>query len=258
MLKPVSPTILHIPHASLIIPLDIRPSILLSDADLQTELITLTDAFTDELFVADFAKARAVIFPVSRLVVDPERFIDDNKEIMAVRGMGVIYTRASTGRPLRYPPTSEERTKLINQYYQPHHQKFENSVSSALEHFGKCMIIDCHSFPSTPLPYEEDQNPDRPEICIGTDSFHTSSWLEEKVAMGFDRLGFSVEINRPFAGSIVPMRYFQKDSRVSSVMIELNRKLYMDEFTGKKNHRFDELKNILQRIIRGLELLALQ
>lgn len=120
------------------------------------------------------------------------------------------------------------------------------------------MIIDCHSFPSTPLPYEEDQNPDRPEICIGTDSFHTSSWLEEKVAMGFDRLGFSVEINRPFAGSIVPMRYFQKDSRVSSVMIELNRKLYMDEFIGKKNHRFDELKNILQRKIRGLELLALQ
>ena len=31
-------------------------------------------------------------------------------------------------------------------------------------------------------------------------------------------------------------------------MIELNRKLYMDESTGKKNHRFDNLRGKLSEI----------
>ena len=37
-----------------------------------------------------------------------------------------------------------------------------------------------------------------------------------------------MEINRPFAGSIVPMKYYRKDIRVMSVMIEINRRLYID------------------------------
>lgn len=255
-MNPFSPTILHIPHASLSIPADIQPSILLSDADLQSELIKMTDAYTDELFVADSAKAQAVVFPVSRLVVDPERFLDDNQENMAERGMGVIYTRMSNGRRLRHPPTIEEREALINRYYRPHHQKLEDLVSTVLKNFGKCMIIDCHSFPSTPLRYEDDQNPDRPDICIGTDSFHTPQWLEAKVTKSFDRLGFSVEINRPFAGSIVPMKHYQKESRVLSIMIELNRKLYMDESSGKKNNRFDNLRGKLSEFLKRLQLLV--
>jgi hypothetical protein len=42
------------------------------------------------------------VFPVSRLVVDPERFVDDATEPMAACGMGVIYTQTSQRMPLRY------------------------------------------------------------------------------------------------------------------------------------------------------------
>jgi hypothetical protein len=35
--------------------------------------------------------------PVPRLVVDPERFADDSLELMAERGMGVIYTKTAHG-----------------------------------------------------------------------------------------------------------------------------------------------------------------
>ena len=38
------------------------------------------------------------MFPVSRLVVDPERFIADPMECV---GMGVVYTRTSNGEVLR-------------------------------------------------------------------------------------------------------------------------------------------------------------
>jgi len=103
----VVPIIIHIPHASRKIPSDIRRSLLLSDSDLEEELTVMTDAFTDELF--DVVSANAEIFPVSRLVLDPERFIDDNQEMMAALGMGVIYTCTSSGQRLRHPPTSKER-----------------------------------------------------------------------------------------------------------------------------------------------------
>ena len=70
-----SEVIIHIPHASCLIPKEVRNQIVLSDSDPEVELIRMTDRFTDELF--SIPGLPAVVFPVSRLVVDPERFVDD-------------------------------------------------------------------------------------------------------------------------------------------------------------------------------------
>ena len=76
--------ILHIPHSSVAVPLEIRKSNILSDEDLQHELLVMTDRYTDELFVNAIPDAAKVVFPISRLVVDPERFEDDSQEPMSV------------------------------------------------------------------------------------------------------------------------------------------------------------------------------
>jgi len=117
----LEPLVFHIPHASREIPVDVRRSMLLCDSDLDAELNKLTDAFTDELFPVDALEAHAVVFPVSRMVLDPERFLDDDQEVMARRGMGVVYTRTSDGKRLRHPPTKEEWDALVDRYYHPHH-----------------------------------------------------------------------------------------------------------------------------------------
>jgi N-formylglutamate amidohydrolase len=64
--------VLHIPHASTKIPADLRGTFLLSDQELQAELDRITDHATDLIFQHAFPGAPAVVFPVSRLVVDPE------------------------------------------------------------------------------------------------------------------------------------------------------------------------------------------
>jgi hypothetical protein len=55
----------------------------------------------------------------------------------------------------------------------PHHARLTDAVDAALSEDGHCLIIDIHSFSSHPLPHEHDQDLDRPEICIGTDQFHS-------------------------------------------------------------------------------------
>jgi N-formylglutamate deformylase len=164
--------ILHVPHSSKYIPDCERQWLLLSDDELQQELLHMTDAYTDQLFA--IPGAVIVRYPISRLVADPERFEDDSDEVMAKVGMGVIYARTSNGHVLREPPTPDEREAVLKQYYRPHHQMLTRAMDEALTNGGSCLVIDCHSFPQMALPYELDRNPVRPDICIGTDEFHTT------------------------------------------------------------------------------------
>jgi len=244
--------VFHIPHASRIILAKDRQKLMLSDTELYNEILQLTDHFTDELFNLPKGGVKRVLYPVSRLVVDPERFLDDASEPMADKGMGVIYTQTAYGKTLRANIDLEERTRLIKTYYKPHHQNLVSAVDSALAREGYCLIIDGHSFPDNPLPYEIDQNPDRPDICIGTDEFHTTEYLAGEVGRIFERAGFSVAFNHPFGGSIVPMKHYRITPAVKSIMIELNRKLYMNEATGEKLSDFENFCVRFQRCLKKI------
>ncbi len=226
--------VVHVPHASVVVPDDVRATFLLGDDDLARELVAMTDRYTDELFSLPSEIAKAVVFPVSRLVVDPERFVDDSNEPMSNKGMGVVYTKTSDGRSLRRRPLPDERSRLLARFYEPHHEALESAVAAALEAHGSCVVIDAHSFPSRPLPYEDDQRSDRPEICIGTDADHTPKALRDVACAAFEVAGFRVDVDRPFAGALVPMTFYRRDPRVQAVMIEINRGLYMDERTGAR------------------------
>lgn len=212
-------------------PSDVRPNLIISDDELHIELMRMTDMHTDAIFGAAVRSGDAVVkFPVSRVVLDPERFIDDATEPMAARGMGVVYTKRHDGSALR--ENLDDKDRLIRKYYEPHHAMLSRVVDEHLAMYGEALIVDCHSFPSRPLPYEVDQNPGRPEICIGTDTFHTPDWLSDALVDAFTTLGYTVNTNTPFAGTIVPERHFRDNKAVSSVMIELRRDVYMDETSG--------------------------
>ncbi|KJS33327.1 MAG: hypothetical protein VR64_00465 [Desulfatitalea sp. BRH_c12] len=245
--------IFHIPHSSTYIPEDHRRVYKISADQLHQLMISMTDTFTDELFGAHTAPGDyKIVFPVSRLVLDPERFLNDQEEPMAEIGMGVIYTRTSDGELLRDVPQEEERQDLIRRYYVPHHQTLTRAVDDELQTTGNTLIIDCHSFPSRPLPYEKDQDPYRPDICVGVDTFHSPPELCKAVQGLIHLAGWTCEVNRPFSGSIVPMNYFQKDSCVYSIMIEVNRRLYMDEVTGEKSAFYSDCQRHLGSILTGL------
>jgi N-formylglutamate deformylase len=68
------------------VPAEERQNIRLDDAALNSELLRMTDAYTDELFSQTPVEAGRVIFAISRLVCDVERFPSDQDEPMATRG----------------------------------------------------------------------------------------------------------------------------------------------------------------------------
>ncbi len=232
--------IANTPHSSTCIPEHIRASFLLNDDELHQELLRMTDRYTDEIFSrVTAAGGTCLVHDVSHLVVDPERFEDDAKEKMASEGMGVIYTKTSDGRTLRDSVTNKERKQLLDTYYRPYHKRFQEKVQRFLDRLNTCMIIDCYSFPSAPLPFE-DASKKRPDICIGTSDFHTSSTLIEIIKKYFRKNNMTTALNEPFPGTYVAMKFYNKDRRVFSVMIEVNRRLHMDKMMGDKSNSYTD------------------
>ena len=150
-----------------------------------------------------------------------ERFADDDSEEMAKIGMGAIYRKGIAKQQLRRDLDSHEVEDLLDQYYWPHHRHFEQVVSACLAHFDSCFIIDCHSYPKDPLSYELHQTSPRPQICLGTDSFHTPEALITATKDYLIAMCYSVELDTPFAGTIVPSSFCKKNPKVISMMIEI-------------------------------------
>ena len=249
------PVIVHLPHASTVIPPDVRAELLLADDELSEELLRITDHDTDLLF-GDLVELGATLFvnDRSRLVFDPERFLDDALEPMAARGQGVVYWRGTQGQPIRQP-SAALRKRRVAELYRPYHAALDALMAEYLESAGECLVIDGHSFSTEPLPSEIDQSPGRPDICIGTDRLHTPVALAARLESAFAAEGFRVRRDAPFAGTFVPGGYYGQDVRVRSVMIEVRRGLYMDEATGESLPSFGHVRAAITRAV-GMALEA--
>jgi N-formylglutamate amidohydrolase len=66
-------------------------------------------------------------------------------------------------------------------------------------------------------------------------------------------MGYSVEENRPYEGALVPMEFYEKkDHRVTSIMVEVNRSLYMDESAGTKTSTFDIIREQIRSLLSSI------
>jgi len=240
--------ILHIPHSSTSIPL--LEGFIIDSIDLENEILKLTDWYTDDLFYSN--EDEMIIAPFSRIFCDPERFTDDSQEVMAQYGMGVLYEKSDEGEIIR-KVTPALREKILADYYWKHHTDLSRAVNNQLEYFGKAQIIDCHSYPNIPLKRDLDQNSNRPDFNIGTDSYHTPNELIDLSVDFFNRSGYSLGIDVPYSGSIVPLEHYQNNNNVQTIMLEVNRKLYLNEPCNEKAESYHTIKELTQRYIRTIK-----
>ena len=249
--------ILHLPHSSVHFPH--RKGFLINETQCLKEAEHLGDLYTEELFYPkkQQAKYRAVVAGFSRVFCDAERYEDDEKEIMSRFGLGATYTHNDDGKEIR-KISAELREEILSEYYRPHHKKLERYVDEGLAGNQEVLIVDCHSFPH--IPFHKSIIPDskerRPDICIGTDSFHTSEKLTQFVEVFFKQKGYSVSVNSPYSGSMVTSKHHRSSRKLSTIMVEVNRRLYMDERTKYKlthNGEFQSMQDDLQQLLSGLK-----
>lgn len=242
-----SPIICNVPHSGTLIPDEFIKDFSLSADELDQEVKHMADNYTDQLYaellyISSFIKSK-----LSRIVLDIERFKNEADESMSKVGMSALYTLTSNGKILRN--ISEINKNKLETIYDNYHNSFESLVNAVLEKNNKAIIVDCHSFSSKPRCYESDKENNRPDICIGVDDYHTPEKFVNLLKNNFKEMGFSVKINSPFSGSIVPLDFYKKDKRVVSVMIDVNRKLYMNEETFQKLKNFSNIGNNVSRCI---------
>jgi N-formylglutamate deformylase len=232
----LSPVLLHVPHAGTEIPGWARSHLLLDDHELAAEVAALTDHHTDCIAAAAAERARvlpwALVNPVSRFVVDPERFPDEREEMARV-GMAAVYTRGTRRQRIRVEDAAH-RAALLAAYYAPWALAVQEAVDDRLAATGRAVLLDVHSYPSTPLPYELHTGGPRPAVCLGTDPVHTPEWLVAAARAAFAPVG-TVGLNSPFAGTYVPLAHHRTDRRVLSIMIEIRRDAYLTEPSGAPN-----------------------
>jgi len=246
---PTSPVILHVPHSSREIPAGVRSGIVLDDAALERELDHITDAHTAS--IAEEAARTAGVTPwrfvnrLSRLVVDPERFPDDREEMLAV-GMGAVYTRTTHREPLR--PDGTDPEPLVERYFRPYARAMTDAVAERLAATGRAVIVDVHSYPADPLPYELHADGPRPPVCLGTDSFHTPPGLLAAAREAFAPCG-ETGLDSPFAGTYVPLEFYGEDPRVSALMVEIRRDTYMTEPGGPAGPGLTRLAGALAALV---------
>lgn len=228
------PVIVHIPHNGYAFPYDAstpeHPQ--LNRTALENSLYVLADyrvdVLADDLLQALLSeKINPYRFEntFSRLYMDPERFPDD-REVMNSRGMGVIYTKNHALQPLYDGVLPETEQKRRMAHYTAYHEAFDTLIDNLLQQYGECVILDLHSYASQALPYELYPDVPRAPLVFGTDSLHSSELMPI-----LPQHTSWIAYNTVFQGTFVPTRFYQRDARVQSVMIEVRKDVYLNENT---------------------------
>jgi len=235
--------VLHIPHSSINIPY--VNEYLLSTENLNKEIQLLTDIKTDEIFnIKDTTK---VIANFNRIFCDVERLPDEQEEMFKY-GRGFYYTKTDSGSDLRNE-NKFFKDWIFHNYYLKHHYALNKAVQSKLDKYGKAIIIDCHSFSDQPFNTDLIKDNNRPDFCIGISDFHTPDYLSHHIYYKLKEFGFNVQYNNPYSGTIVPLEYYNVDDNVQSIMIEVNRKLYIDQYGIVDQNSVIKLNQILETIL---------
>lgn len=244
--------IVHIPHASLETPKYFKERLIVDIKEFEKESIFESDYLIDEFKPKNHL---TIMSKYSRMVCDVERF--KNNEVMDKYGMGIIYEKDVYGK--QFIRLDDNYKKKVLRYYDFHHRILNDIVKYNLDRYGTCILIDLHSF-SDEYVYRLFNKKNCPDICIGYNQEDYDPVFVTWTMFHFIDYGYTVDINYPYSGAIVPSNYLgKKNTGITSLMIEINKRIYLkDGYELLDIPKAKKLKECMEKLYQHYECLLVE
>jgi len=206
-----------------------------------------------------------------RCYIDVNREIDDiDPELLAEpwpgpdplrpteksrRGLGLIRRYVVPGKKIVEGPlpVAEVRSR-IERIYLPYHRALAAQIEALRARFGFVWHIDWHSMKSRGNAMTPDgEGALRPDMVVGDRDGTSADPRLVEVVVGYLReLGYRVSINNPYKGATIVRKYGRPADRCSTIQIEMNRALYLDESAVEPTSGFAKLERALESLMTVL------
>ncbi len=228
------------------------------------------DAFVDELFGAapDFG------VPLVRANF-PRAYVDANREAFELdpamfdgplpdyvttqsarvaAGLGTVARIVANGENIYDERLSfPEVAKRIRRTYHPYHDRLRMEVDATLNQFGGCLLIDCHSMPSSGVTGFGRRRQQLADIVLGDcHGASATAALVNRIEKSLSDGGFRVVRNKPYAGGFTTRRHGHPRAGCHAVQIEINRALYLDEERITRLPAMSNIKTRLEPLLASL------
>ena len=234
----------------------------------QKQIRRSEDAFIEELFSAAPQFGAPLLhahFPRAYVdanreshELDPDMFREPLPEWVntsssrVIAGLGTVARIVAGGAEIYNQRLNmNEVMERIDTCHRPYHAALRSLIDEAINAFGCCLVVDCHSMPSLAASGINGHN--QTDIILG--DCHGSSCNRDISAIAertLRDLGLSVRRNKPYAGGFTTRHYAAQEKGIQTIQIEINRALYMNEMAIERHQGFERLSARLEVLIARL------
>lgn len=174
------------------------------------------------------------------------------------RGLGLLKSKSRYGEPVQERKlTYAEVEERLDRYHRPYHRELKSIIDRVKSGHGRVYHLSCHCMSAVGAPTHPDPGEERADFCLGDMNGTTASAdFTNFVAEAIRKQGFTCTINHPYTGGELNRRYGDPTNRVESIMVEINKKRFMDTKTFRKTAGFAEIKTAANTVLKALSALA--
>jgi N-formylglutamate deformylase len=175
-------------------------------------------------------------------------------EFVSKSGLGLLKTVSRYGEPLQERKlTVAEVQHRIERYWRPYHRELARVMDRMLTAHGFYYNLSCHCMSAVGAPTHADAGKERMDFCIGNLKGTSSSTdFIEFVAEVIRAEGFTCSVNTPYSGGELNRLYGKTDGTRESIMVEINKRTFMDVKTFKKNDGFEAIQRVACKMLQAV------
>ena len=258
---PAVPVIVDVSRSGRLYPIDFRSPVPF------TTLHDNVSMYVDEIWKAapqSGATLLQALFPNTyidanrhELDIDPD-LIDGEwpvpLQFVSKTGLRLLKTVSRYGEPLQERKfTVAEINTRLDRYYRPYHRELQSIMDRMHTAHGFYYNLSCHCMSAVGAPTHADAGKERMDFCIGNlKSTSSSTGFIEFVADTIRAEGFTCSVNTPYSGGEINRLYGTTDGSHDSLMVEINKKKFMDVKTFRKNDGFDAIQAVAGRVLHAV------